>query len=115
MEEKKRAADSGFSVADGLQAEGKIRAGTTLEKSPFVLKKSALALEQSHLISRGGLLHGWDEGPSPVLRCDRCGQEILRLETYIAVGSVTLCDRCYMNMPTKEFLAKVGGELRVME
>lgn len=47
--------------------------------------------------------------------CNRCGQKILRLETYILVGDVMLCDSCYMNMTTKEFLAKIGGELRVME
>lgn len=48
-------------------------------------------------------------------RCDQCKQPILRLETYIAVGDVTLCDGCYMNMGTREFLAKIGGELRVMQ
>lgn len=50
-----------------------------------------------------------------VPHCDQCRKPILRLETYIAVGDVTLCDGCYMNMGTREFLARIGGELRVME
>ena len=47
--------------------------------------------------------------------CQRCRQKILRLETYFVVGCIVLCDGCYMNMSTKEFLERIGGEVRVME
>ena len=47
--------------------------------------------------------------------CDKCGREIERLETYINVNETALCDECYMNMSTKEFVERLGGCLVVKE
>lgn len=53
-----------------------------------------------------------DGGP---LYCDKCGREIVRLETYIALGCAALCGECYMNMGTREFVEMAGGRLLVKE
>ena len=47
--------------------------------------------------------------------CDKCKRRIVRLETYVCVGCIALCDECYMNMGTKEFLERIGGSLKVKE
>lgn len=47
--------------------------------------------------------------------CDKCRREIVRLEVYVVVGDVTLCDTCYMNMGTKEFLERIGGGVKLKQ
>jgi hypothetical protein len=47
--------------------------------------------------------------------CEKCGWEITRLETYIEVNGITLCDECYMNMSTKDFIELIGGIVAVKE
>ncbi len=47
--------------------------------------------------------------------CDKCRRELVRLETYICAGGAVLCDECYMNMSTREFLDRIGGHLVVKE
>ena len=47
--------------------------------------------------------------------CEKCGREIERLETYIEVNHVTVCDTCYINMGTKEFIEIIGGIVAVKE
>ena len=47
--------------------------------------------------------------------CDNCGRKIMRLETYIGVNGITLCEDCYINMSTKEFIERIGGVIAVKE
>ena len=47
--------------------------------------------------------------------CDKCDRENMRLETYIRVNGITLCDDCYINMSTKEFIERIGGVIAVKE
>lgn len=47
--------------------------------------------------------------------CEACRREIVRLETYIKVNEITLCEECYMNMSTKEFIELIGGIVAVKE
>lgn len=47
--------------------------------------------------------------------CEKCGREIFRLEAYISVESVVICEECYMNMSTVEFLERLGGKIKVVE
>lgn len=47
--------------------------------------------------------------------CDKCDREIMRLETYIGVNGITLCEDCYINMSTKEFIERIGGVIAVKE
>lgn len=47
--------------------------------------------------------------------CTACGRKIERLETYIYVNGFAICDECYMNMSTKEFIEQIGGAQLVKE
>ena len=47
--------------------------------------------------------------------CEACRRELVRLETYIKVNEITLCDECYMNMSTKDFIELIGGIVAVKE
>ena len=96
--ERRLRAPSGLHAQDGLHAVCKPRAERRL-----------------HAANRLHILDGVCVTDAYVPHCDQCKKPILRLETYISVGCVTLCDGCYMNMGTREFLSKIGGELRVME
>ncbi len=45
--------------------------------------------------------------------CEKCERKINRLESYISFSDIALCEECYMNMPTKEFLRLIGGDVKV--
>lgn len=45
--------------------------------------------------------------------CEVCGREIQRLETYITVNEVVVCDDCYLEMGRNEFIELIGGEVLV--
>ena len=47
--------------------------------------------------------------------CEACGRNITRLETYIEVNGIALCDECYMNMSTKKFIELIGGIVAVKD
>lgn len=47
--------------------------------------------------------------------CDKCGREIMRLETYIKLNDIAICEDCYINMSTKEFIERIGGVIAVKE
>lgn len=103
-------------VAKGRNMAGGQHAGSKLRVASGVRVAGRQGAERRLRIA-GGLRAQSDVWAADAYtpHCDRCKQPILRLETYIAVGGVTLCDGCYMNMGTREFLARIGGELRVME
>ena len=46
--------------------------------------------------------------------CDECKRSLDFLETYIRVSDVVICDECYMNMRTRDFIEKIGGEILVV-
>lgn len=46
--------------------------------------------------------------------CDECKRSLELLETYIRVCDVVICDECYMNMSTRDFIEKIGGEILVV-
>jgi len=111
MEENKGvAAQSGLRATEEVHATGEVRAtgGLRAVNEPS-------AERRLHVANRLHMLDGVCVTDAYVPHCDQCRKPILRLETYITVGCVTLCDGCYMNMSTGEFLSKIGGELRVME
>ena len=145
MEERKDAtAEGGLSVASGLHTEVGPSAASGLHAASEPRAQSGLCADGAQIAaSVSGVANGRnmavrlfakgrrstesrfriasglrvqdDVADAYMPHCDKCKQPILRLETYIVVGDVTLCDGCYMNMDTGEFLAKIGGELRVME
>lgn len=47
--------------------------------------------------------------------CDCCGKEINRLETYISVSDMIVCDDCYWDMDRKKFIELIGGSILVKE
>ncbi len=103
-------------VEDGLRAASKQSAEDKPRVEDGLRAVSRQSAERRFRMASGLRVQdgGWMTG-AHALCCDQCRKPILRLETYIAVGCVTLCDGCYMNMGTREFLSKIGGELRVME
>lgn len=109
-------AECGLSIAGGLNTACEPSAERRLRASGGVHTVGRQRIERRWHVPDGLRAQdgAWMAG-AYAPRCDQCKQPILRLETYITVGDVTLCDGCYMNMGTKEFLSKIGGELRVME
>ncbi len=109
-------AESGLCATDELHAAS----GQSAENKPRVEDglrsvRGQSAERRFRMASRLRVQDGGWMTSAHALCCDQCRKPILRLETYIVVGCVTLCDGCYMNMGTREFLSKIGGELRVME
>ncbi len=47
--------------------------------------------------------------------CEHCGREIMRLETYIELNDIAICEDCYINMSTTEFIERIGGVIAVKE
>ncbi|MBR4874674.1 MAG: hypothetical protein IKU87_02500 [Clostridia bacterium] len=45
--------------------------------------------------------------------CKQCERRINRLESYISLDDIAICEECYMNMTTKEFIRLIGGDIKV--
>ncbi|MBQ7792450.1 MAG: hypothetical protein IJ367_03035, partial [Clostridia bacterium] len=54
------------------------------------------------------------KGATMNIYCDRCGRQLERLETYISVYRFAVCEECYFEMPMREFIESIGGEIAVV-
>ncbi len=49
-----------------------------------------------------------------IIHCDRCGEKLEYLETYIRLPEACVCDTCYMNMSRREWVRFCGGDIAVV-
>lgn len=47
--------------------------------------------------------------------CECCDRKLQRLETYISVNDVVVCDDCYWRLGRNEFIELIGGNVLVKE
>ena len=49
-----------------------------------------------------------------IIHCDKCGEQIPFLESYIRLPDACVCDMCYMNMSRREWVRFCGGDIAVV-